>query len=120
MNRTMDCREAQNCITPFIAGTLSDAELEAYLAHLDSCPSCLEDLSVHYTVEQGLRLLSENDPDAEENLMQAFSRALEAARKHLARRRALRTVRFILIAGGGLLAAAGAVWYAVTAGILPF
>ena len=118
MSRTMDCREAQNCITPFIAGTLSDADLEASLAHLDPCPSCLEDLSVHYTVELGLKLLSENDPDAEENLPHAFDQALARARRHLARRHRLRYIRAALVIGGLVLAAAGLVWYAVSSGLL--
>ena len=118
MSRTMDCREAQNCITPFIDGTLPDADLEAYLAHLDGCPSCMEDLSVHYTVDLGLRLLDEDNPDAEADLMRAFSEALTKARRHLAARRRLRILRVLLIAGGALTAAAGALWYAAASGLI--
>ncbi len=53
----LTCKEAEKMVMPFIENQLSETELEAFLIHVDSCPSCKEELEIYYTVSAGLKQL---------------------------------------------------------------
>lgn len=42
---------------PFINGKLDEAQLEAFLNHIQGCADCREELEIYYTVSVGLRQL---------------------------------------------------------------
>lgn len=56
----MNCREAQSLIVPFIEDKLDDEQLEAFLAHIESCSECYDELEVYFIVFSGTRQLDDN------------------------------------------------------------
>lgn len=46
----MDCRTAESLINSYIKKTLTVEELEQFLEHVKTCPSCYDELETYYTV----------------------------------------------------------------------
>ena len=55
----MKCREAERLVMPYIQDELTDGELEEFLEHVETCPSCQEELEIYFMVSLGLRQLDE-------------------------------------------------------------
>ncbi len=55
----MDCKEAQKMIPAFLSGELKHRELKQFLAHIEECSECMEELTIQYLVMTGARLLEE-------------------------------------------------------------
>jgi hypothetical protein len=53
----LTCREAEKMVMPYIDNELNEAELEAFIQHVELCPACREELEIYYTVFLGLRQL---------------------------------------------------------------
>lgn len=53
----MTCQEAERMVTPYIKDELTGKELEAFLAHLEGCKSCQEELEIYFMVDVGLKQL---------------------------------------------------------------
>lgn len=53
----LTCKEAEKMVMPYINVQLDEKELEAFLKHIENCPSCREELEIYYTVSLGLRQL---------------------------------------------------------------
>ena len=58
----MNCRDAQAWIQPFLSHSLEPAQLAQYLKHIKSCPSCSDDLEIHFIIEAGLEQLDSAEP----------------------------------------------------------
>ena len=56
----MDCREAQALIVPFIEGKLNDEQNEKFIAHIETCSECYDELEVYYIVIVGVKQLDED------------------------------------------------------------
>lgn len=109
----MNCQEAQACIQPFITHQLSWGRLDSYMKHIASCPSCREDLEIHYILEVGLELLDEqNSPETTTNLTQALQTELDKTSAYLELRRSLTSMRrsTMLAALGALALCAVLFW----------
>ena len=82
----VNCKNFANLIPDFLSDRLDDAELSDFLAHLDSCPDCREELSTQYLLYEGMARLETGGPfDLEKELEEAE----KAARKRLAMRQRL-------------------------------
>lgn len=57
--KRLTCKEAEKMVMPFINYQLGEGELEAFLAHVNSCPDCREELEIYFTVSVGLRQLDQ-------------------------------------------------------------
>lgn len=53
----LTCKQAEKMIMPFIDFQLNEQELEEFLIHVETCPSCKEELEIYYTVSAGLKQL---------------------------------------------------------------
>lgn len=53
----LTCKETEKMVMPYINEQLGEEELEAFLKHIDGCPSCREELEIYYTVSLGLKQL---------------------------------------------------------------
>lgn len=53
----LTCKEAEKMVMPYINVQLDEDELEAFLNHIQNCPSCREELEIYYTVSLGLQQL---------------------------------------------------------------
>ncbi|MBE5963067.1 MAG: zf-HC2 domain-containing protein [Lachnospiraceae bacterium] len=56
----MTCMETQNKITLFINDQLDMATAEGFLSHIESCPSCREELEVYYALLTAMKQLDED------------------------------------------------------------
>lgn len=93
----MNCQEAQACIQPFLSHQLDVGKLDAYMKHIRSCPSCKEDLEIHYMVLVGLKLLDEDPSSREETDLSASLREeLEETELYLKLRKGLASARGLL------------------------
>lgn len=55
----MDCKETEKKIPYFLQDELGGSELEAFLAHVENCPECEEELTIQLLVTEGLERLEE-------------------------------------------------------------
>lgn len=55
----MTCKEAERMVTPYINDELDGDELQAFLAHLENCPNCQEELEIYFMVDHGLKQLDQ-------------------------------------------------------------
>ena len=53
----LTCKQAEKMVMPFIDYQLSEQELEDFLIHVETGPSCKEELEIYYTVSAGLKQL---------------------------------------------------------------
>lgn len=55
--RAVTCKESERMVTPYINDELDGDELQAFLAHLENCPNCQEELEIYFMVDAGLKQL---------------------------------------------------------------
>ena len=55
------CKEAEKMIQPFIRDDLDNYEKKQFLAHVDECASCHEELSIQFLVTTGMQRLEDGD-----------------------------------------------------------
>jgi len=55
----MKCKDFEKQISLYQDNMLSTKELAAFVAHLDECANCREELSIYYLVNEGIMHLDE-------------------------------------------------------------
>ena len=88
---TLTCRAFERDIPAFLADTLDNEELEAFLRHLDTCAECREELTIHMLIDRGIPRL---ETGGNFNLRSEVERAVHAARTHLRRRMMLEEMAY--------------------------
>ena len=53
----MDCKETEKKIQSFLQDELDGSKLEEFVEHIESCPECMEELSIQFLVAEGLERL---------------------------------------------------------------
>lgn len=81
----MDCITFNKDIDAFINGRLNDEELNSFLNHLHTCPSCAEELEINYIVQEGM--IRMNDKTACLNLASAYRHELKNNQEYIASRK---------------------------------
>lgn len=89
----MNCKELdlEKCLIPFLQDELSVEELELFIAHIESCPSCYEELQTSFSLYYGLKMLEEDEPQAV-NLQKEFEKRIEEAKHQIHRRKRMRRI----------------------------
>lgn len=110
----MNCREAQALIVPFVEGQLDDEQNEKFIAHIETCSECYDELEVYYIVIVGTKQLDEDTHSTmnfSENLKTYISYVKEnLSRKHSRKtRRRFSSFAFAIIC----IVVAGFVWYSL-------
>ena len=82
----MDCKTAEKQIPDFIRGEMDTRPAEQFLAHVDGCPSCKEELSIQFLVAVGLARLEEGKAF---HLNRELTARLELAGRHVKIRKRL-------------------------------
>ena len=59
----MKCSDVEKMVQSYIHETLSPKELEAFISHVKKCPSCYEELEIHFIIQQAVRYLNEDRHD---------------------------------------------------------
>jgi len=100
----MDCKKAQGLITAFINEQLNDdEELQAFLAHVEHCAECREELEVTYSLLTAMKQLDE-DTDLSDDYIADLNQKIEGCyierlkkKRSLARRRAVLVILIMLL-----------------------
>ncbi len=77
----MDCKEARRLVPMYIRDELDDDTAQQLLDHIKHCSMCEEELSIYYTIEEGLKQLEDDsyNKDAaitlEQKMQQTFKRS---------------------------------------------
>ncbi len=88
----MTCREAESLVIPFIHEELDDGTAAEFLDHIDACDNCREELEIYYTVEAGIRQLS--DDMGSSNIKGEMEADIQAARRRIFRGTVLEVARY--------------------------
>lgn len=87
----MKCEDAIKNMDRFVNHNLTTKELAEFLEHIDSCPSCYEELETYYTVAIALHYLDQNDGEGyniphrlQHNLQEARNRVRREKRYYVA------------------------------------
>ncbi|MDR0948326.1 MAG: zf-HC2 domain-containing protein [Lachnospiraceae bacterium] len=79
----MDCKECKKWIAGFIAKDLDYKILKDFLAHIQSCPDCKEELTIQILITEGLLRLEEGSAfDLNEELQRRVEEAEHKLRIH--------------------------------------
>ncbi len=111
----LDCRKAQQMINGYIADTLDERELQAFLDHVRECPSCYEELEIYYTIHLALDYLDDDGGAANPTLK--LVRELDAKHRELYKSKVLQIIRNVLTAAAlaaAILAAVIQINYLIT------
>ncbi|MFA9379064.1 MAG: zf-HC2 domain-containing protein [Lachnotalea sp.] len=82
----MDCKEIQQLIKPYIAGEISDKDLDKLLEHIEVCEDCYEELEINYTIFSALMKLDDN-PEASYNITDMLLEELKASHRYIGRKK---------------------------------
>ncbi len=92
---TVSCAEMQELVIQYIENRLPESKLSAFLDHIESCPSCKEDLMVNYSILTAIEQLS-NDEDFSDSYVGEMETKLLNSRLGILRgRRRMRRLRFL-------------------------
>lgn len=88
----MTCKEAERLVMPYIRDELTDEELKEFLEHMESCPSCRDELEIYFTVEVGIRQLDSETGNY--NIKGALEAAVEQSRQRIQAVRLIKIARY--------------------------
>ncbi len=98
-SKTLDCREAEHMIPGYLEDTLSDRNMRAFIAHVQNCQKCYNELETNFMVERTVRYL--NDANAENmslNMQPLLRQDLREKIRSLSVKRRVRLIRGIILA----------------------
>lgn len=82
----MECSVAEGMVSRYINRTLSPEELEKFLDHVESCPSCREELETYFIVHKVTRQL-EGDSSAVLDFKKLLAEDIRTSRHHILRQK---------------------------------
>lgn len=88
----MTCQEAEHLVTPYINDKLTGDEMEEFLAHIESCRNCQEELEIYFMVDVGLKQLDKGDGTFD--IAGALERRIQESYARVQRMWAFRTLRY--------------------------
>ena len=100
----MDCKTAQNMITPYVQRQLDDKQLEEFIDHISGCRECHEELEIFFTIHFALQRLDE-EKNISYNIQKMLEDDLAASEKKARRRKLLRFFSCALMLFGELVLA---------------
>lgn len=92
----MKCEDAIKNLDRFVNHNMTTKELAAFLEHVDSCPSCYEELETYYTVAIALHYLDQNDGEGY-NIPLRLQHNMEEARHRVRREQRYYIVLHVLL-----------------------
>lgn len=100
----MDCKEFERRIPAFISNTLEYRELKRFLAHVDICPECREELTIQVLISEGLARLEEGSAfDLQKELDRRMQEAQRRIRMHKMMKYASITLELAAVAAIALI-----------------
>ena len=90
-NYVINCKTFEKLIPDFLADRLDNDMAEAFIAHLEGCENCREELSIQYLVYAGLPKLETGETF---NLNNELISKIESERNHVIRRKKLTNLAY--------------------------
>ena len=100
----MKCSEAERKVLPYIRGELDGDELAEFLRHVDSCPSCREELEIYYMVDVGLKQLDSDSAFGTSDIVGRLKKRLEDSHRHVRTFFTLRILSYVFETLGSMAA----------------
>lgn len=94
----------------YIDHTLSLDELEDFLAHIENCSSCFDELETHFIVHEAMQKLDAEDEDENMDFQHLLELDIKKSRAYIRKRK---IIRFLM--GLGLLLIAALVGFFIFA-----
>ena len=98
----IDCRQAETLVARYINHTLSTDELEEFLDHIETCPSCYDELETYFIVHEAMQQLDEEEDGTVLDFKKLLEQEIRRSRRSI---RQTRGIRFTV----GLISMAAAV-----------
>ncbi|MBQ8307128.1 MAG: zf-HC2 domain-containing protein [Blautia sp.] len=98
----MDCQNAEGLVDRYIAKTLDTQTMAEFLEHIESCPSCYQELETSFMVTAAMQHLSDEE-DTDLDFRRLLEQDLKRARYHIILSQVLRFLRiclYLLLAAG--------------------
>ena len=92
----MKCEDAIKNMARFVNHNMTTKELGEFLEHIDTCPSCYEELETYYTVAIALHYLDQNDGEGY-NIPLRLKHNLEEARNRVRREKRYYVILHVLL-----------------------
>lgn len=99
----MDCKTAQQKITPYIERKLNDRETEEFIEHVRGCEACSEELEVYFTIYYALAQLDKEDNDVY-NIKELLEKDLKQSEDRVKKHNIVRFYRRLLMTLIGIVA----------------
>lgn len=100
----MDCRTAESMVTRFIDHSLSVNELEEFLDHIETCPSCYDELETYFIVHEAMQQLDEKEDGTVLDFKKLLEQEIRRSRRSIRQKRGLRfTLGLICMAAAVVL-----------------
>ncbi len=57
----LDCKEYEKMIPEFLNDELDGNSMEKFIAHIENCPECMEELSIQFLITEGMNRLEQGN-----------------------------------------------------------
>ncbi len=57
----LDCKDYEKLIPDFLADKLDSETAEKFIAHIESCQECMEEVSIQFLITEGMNRLEQGD-----------------------------------------------------------
>lgn len=92
----MDCRTAQSLINSYIEKKLTVEQLDQFLKHVESCPSCYDELETYFIVYYAMKRL-DNDKEGSFNMSKLLQEDMKKRKRQVCYYRIQEMILIILI-----------------------
>ena len=86
----IDCRQAETLVARYIKHTLSTDELEEFLDHIETCPSCYDELETYFIVHEAMQQLDEKEDGTVLDFKKLLEQEIRRSRRSIRQKRGLR------------------------------
>ncbi len=93
----MDCRTAESMVNRYIDHTLKVDELEEFLDHVESCPSCYDELETYFIVHEVTQQLDDQAEGAVLDFKKLLALDIRKSRRYIHKKHGIQFAAGILV-----------------------
>lgn len=93
----MDCRTAESMVNRYIDHTLKVDELEEFLDHVESCPSCYDELETYFIVHEVTQQLDDQAENTVLDFKTLLAQDIRKSRRYIHKKRGMQFAAGMLI-----------------------
>lgn len=88
----MNCRSAEGMVNRYINHDLPVEELEEFLAHIEKCSSCYDELETYFIVHEAMQQLDENGSSSVLDFKTLLRQDIRSSRRYIRKKKICRLV----------------------------